>query len=44
VSVYDESVAAANVVIAFFEQHAGVLTQVETVWYDGSDLILDASK
>jgi hypothetical protein len=40
-SVYDDSVAAANVVVAFLERKPGVLTQVDTVgWYDGPDLIL----
>ena len=40
-SSYDDSVAAANVVIAFLECNPGVLTQVDTVgWYDGPDLIL----
>ena len=38
---YDESVAAANVLIEFLEQRPGTLTQVDTVgWYDGPDLIL----
>ena len=41
-SVYDESVAAANDVIAFLEQRPGVLTQVDTVgWYDGPELLLE---
>jgi hypothetical protein len=40
-SVYDESVAAANVIVAYLEQWPGVLTQVDTVgWYDGRDLVL----
>jgi hypothetical protein len=40
-SRYDESVAAANQVITFFERSPGVLTQVDTVgWYDGDALIL----
>ncbi len=38
---YDESVAAANLVIGFLERSPGVLTQVDSVgWYDGDDLIL----
>ena len=41
-SAYDESVAVANLVIAFLEQRPGVLTRVDTVgWYEGSDLILE---
>lgn len=40
-SVYDDSVAAANVIIEFLEQRPGVLTQVDTIgWYDGENLIL----
>jgi hypothetical protein len=40
-SSYEDSVAAANVVVAFLERDLGVLTQVDTVgWYDGRDLIL----
>ena len=40
-SRYDESVAAANLVIAFLERWPGVLTQVDSVgWYDGDRLIL----
>ena len=40
-SVYDESVAAANAVIEFFEQQTETLTQVDTVgWYDGT-LVLE---
>jgi hypothetical protein len=40
-SVYDESVAAANVIVGYLEQRPGVLTQVDTVgWYDGPDLVL----
>jgi len=40
-SVYDQSVAAANVIIDYLEQRSGVLTQVDTVgWYDGPDLLL----
>lgn len=41
-SVYDDSVAAANAVIEFFEQQTKTLTQVDTVgWYDGSTLLLE---
>ena len=40
-SRYEDSVAAANAVIGYLEQHPGVLTQVDTVgWYDGSELVL----
>jgi hypothetical protein len=40
-SVYDESVAAANAIIDFLERRERVLTQVDTVgWYDGPELIL----
>ncbi|WP_405061538.1 type I secretion C-terminal target domain-containing protein [Kribbella sp. NBC_01505] len=40
-SRYDESVAAANQLIAFLERSPGVLTQIDTVgWYDLDDLIL----
>ncbi len=40
-SVYDESVAAANVIIEYLEQRPGVLTQVDTVgWYDGATLLV----
>jgi len=40
-SRYDDSVAAANAIIEFFEQQPGVLTQVDTVgWYDGDELVL----
>jgi hypothetical protein len=30
-SVYDETVAAAKVIVAYLEQRPGVLTQVDTV-------------
>ena len=41
-SAYDDSVAAANAVIEFFEQQTETLTQVDTVgWYDGSTLVLE---
>lgn len=41
VSRYDESVAAANAIIAYLEQNPGVLTQVDAVgWYDGAGLVL----
>ena len=40
-SVYDEAVAAANVIIEFLDQRPGVLVQVDGVgWYDGPNLIL----
>ena len=40
-SRYDDSVLAANQLIAFLERSPGVLTQVDTVgWYDGDELIL----
>jgi hypothetical protein len=40
-SVYDDSVAAANIIIAYLEQRPGVLTQIDTVgWYDGPNQIL----
>jgi hypothetical protein len=40
-SVYDDSVAAANAIIDYLERRPGVLTQVDTVgWYDGPELIL----
>ena len=41
VSRYDDSVAAANALIAYLEQKPGVLSQVDTVgWYSGSELVL----
>jgi len=44
-SRYDESVAAANHLIAFLEKWPGVLTQVDTVgWYDGDRLILQEAE
>jgi hypothetical protein len=40
-SAYDESVAAANAIIDFFEGRERVLTQIDTVgWYDGPELLL----
>jgi hypothetical protein len=40
-SRYEDSVAAANAVIGYLEQHPGVLTQVDTLgWYDGWELVL----
>jgi hypothetical protein len=44
-SRYDDSVAAANQVIAFLERSPGILTQVDTVgWYDGDRLILQEAE
>ncbi len=41
ISAYDESVAAANVIMDFLEQHGEVLIQIDTVgWYDGRDSLL----
>ena len=44
-SAYDDAVAAANMIIDFFEHYPGTLTQVDTVgWYDGPNLISQGAR